>query len=518
MKILSAPQIRELDRYTIEHEPIASINLMERAAGVFTRWFVRYFPDTLRPVVVFCGPGNNGGDGLAIARMLFQKHYDVQVFRCRIGTSVSEDFQTNLERLPAFGGVPVTELAEGASLPALPEKACLIDGIFGSGLNREVTGYWAELLTHLSGHRGPKIAIDIPSGMFADRPTDGVSFRADHTLSFETPKLAFFFPENQLRVGVWAAPSIGLSAARLQALETPYSLTTESTVRPLLHRRPEFAHKGLFGHALLIAGSRGMMGAAILASRACLRSGAGLLNVHVPGCGYAIMQISVPEAMASIDPHDYCFSQAPQTDRYAALGIGCGLGKGKAQEEALTDLLSKPNLPPLIIDADALNMLALRPDLLSRLPAGTILTPHPGEFDRLFGKHQSHWERIATARKQAADRQLHIVLKGGYTAVVHPDGACAFNDSGNPGMATAGSGDVLTGILTGLRAQGYSAVETTLIGVFLHGLAGDLAAQRLEHEALLAGDLIDHLGPAFHYLKHHANEENGRPYRGRHEC
>lgn len=500
MKILSADQIRELDAYTIIHEPILSVDLMERAAHAFVRWFIHRYPDTQRPVAVFCGVGNNGGDGLVTARLLHQHFYDVQVYWCKISAQTSEDFRHNLDRLPAHGAVPVNVLNKEAPFPPLPSTAILIDAIFGSGLNRPVTGYWAQLLNYLNGLPNLRVAIDIPSGLFADSPSTGVSFHAHRTLSFEVPKLAFFFPENNQSVGDWEVVSIGLDSGFLAQLTTPFYYLEEDMVCDLVHLRHKFDHKGTYGHALLIMGSQGTIGAAVLAARACLRSGAGLVTVHAPKCGYEILQISVPEAMVSIDRHLFQLSEIPALDRYSAIGVGCGLGQKKTTQEALVALL-KDCRQPLVIDADALNLLAQLDNGLDLIPPGSILTPHPKEFERLFGKTTDEFEQNERQRQQARQRGIYIILKRAHTSIACPDGNCYFNATGNPGMATGGSGDVLTGVLTALLAQGYSPRDACLLGVYVHGLAGDLAAAELEHEGLIAGDIVRFLGKAFRQIK-----------------
>ena len=499
MKILLSHQIREADQYTIRQEPVASIDLMERAASTFAEWFERRFPDTSTEVVIACGTGNNGGDGLAIARLLYHRFYPVRVLLLQIGETLSPDCQVNLERLPPREAVPVTVLADGDSLPALPKKAILVDAMFGSGLNRPVEGYWAMCIEALSNHPGVKISVDLPSGLFADAHSTGAVFRADFTCTFELPKLAFFMPENGPSTGEWEAVPIGLDQSFLNQAETPYLYTCKEDVQPLLKHRNRFAHKGHFGHALLFCGSYGMMGAAILSSRACLRSGVGLLTVHTPRCGYSILQSSVPEAMSNPDRHELHWTENPSLQGFDAVGVGCGIGRQPATLEALRDLL-KHVRQPLVLDADALNLLASS-DLLPLTPKGSILTPHPKEFERLFGPSSNDFERLALLREKAKALGCVLVLKGAYTAVCSPEGEVWFNGSGNPGMATAGSGDVLTGMLTGLLAQGYSAWEAARLGVFLHGLAGDLAAEKLGHNALLAGDLVDCLGHAFQHLK-----------------
>jgi hydroxyethylthiazole kinase-like uncharacterized protein yjeF len=496
MKILSARQVRELDAYTITHEPIASIDLMERASRLFTDWFLRQFSNIDAPIAVFCGPGNNGGDGLAIARLLHRSFYNVTVCRCAIGSDTSADFQSNWRRLP---DLTRKVLNQGDPFPTLPAHTLIIDAIFGSGLNRPVTGYWAGLIEYLNGQDATIVSVDIPSGLMADAPTTSACIHANFTFSFEIPKLAFLFPENQDAVGNWTSASIGLSKSFIETAETPFHYIEKNDVMCLLHHRHKHDHKGAFGHALLVAGSYGKVGAAILAARACLRSGAGLVTVHAPRCAYEIMQMSVPEAMMSVDPHRYYLSEVPELKPYKAVGLGCGLDQRRSTVDALWQLLEQYRRP-LVIDADALNILAKSPERLSLVPPNSILTPHPGEFERLFGPSANSFERNALQRQKAQELGVFIILKGAYTCIACPDGTCYFNSTGNPGMATGGSGDALTGLLTGLLAQSYSPFETALLGVFTHGLAGDLAAEKLGHEALIATDIIDHIGVAFRML------------------
>jgi NAD(P)H-hydrate epimerase len=502
MKILSASQIRELDAFTIQHEPIVSIDLMERAASAFCHWFTSKFPDRNRKIHIFCGPGNNGGDGLAIARILGKDFYDPNVYLIQISPNLSADAAENLRRLNQFEGArKVIQIAEGEVFPAVEEGSIVIDAIFGSGLNKPLPPYLAGHISDLNQQPVTKIAVDIPSGLFADQPTEGISFHADWTFSFEMPKRAFFYPENQHRVGEWVIGSIGLHPGFLEKANTPFIVLDEKMVRPLLHVRHRYDHKGIFGHALIVAGSYGKIGAAVLAARSCLRSGAGLVTVHAPKCGYEILQISIPEAMVSVDEHQFavtCFHE--NLNKYKAVGIGCGIGTNEMTACALKEILEQLAVP-VVLDADALNLLAGHPDFFRLLPKQSILTPHLREFERMFGPSANDFERNDLQLQKAKELGVFILLKGANTAIATPDGQCFFNTTGNPGMATGGSGDVLTGILTGLLAQGYSPLDACRLGVYLHGLAGDFAMKDLQQEALLAGDITEHLGKAFKHLK-----------------
>ncbi|MEM6319381.1 MAG: NAD(P)H-hydrate dehydratase [Bacteroidota bacterium] len=496
MKILSPSQVRALDQYTIENEPIKSIDLMERASSAFVKWFIKQFPDTEKcPIKVFCGPRNNGGDGLAIARLLNRKYYGVTVYVCQISSNQSPDFKKNLKRLPSRRGVPVIELRDGSELPTFEKKAILIDAIFGSGLSRPVTGYWATLLEYLNQQKNTKVAVDIPSGLFAEKPTTSTSILADYTLSFELPKLAFLLPENQDRVGKVFIQPIGLHPTFIRQEKTDKLLITKPMVASFFKKRAKFSHKGTFGHALLWMGSKGKIGAAVLATKACLRSGAGLTTVYAPECGYNILQISCPEAMTLMDKDTDFLTNIPDLTSYKAIGLGCGIGQTAATEKALFKLIQTATIP-LVVDADALNLLAKAPEALSNLPANSILTPHPKEFERLFGKADNDFDRLVLLKKQATQLNCIIVLKGANTCIAMPNGNLYFNSTGNPGMAAGGSGDVLTGILTGLLAQGYSPKEAAILGVYLHGVAGDKAAEVSGQAALIAGDLVTYLGKA----------------------
>lgn len=500
MKILSAEQIRALDAYTIKNEPIASIDLMERASLVFTEWFTKHYPDEDRPVWIFCGIGNNGGDGLAVARLLHQRFYNVKVVWCKISPKTSPDFQSNLERLPKRGAVPIIELSKGELFPSIPKDALIIDAIFGSGLNRPVEGYWAELIKHLNLSENPIVAIDIPSGLFADKHTNGISIQAERTLSFQLPKLAFLFPENHHSVGLWEYRAIGLNLKFIQQTETSYYYLDKKLAKTYLKKRNKYDHKGTYGHALLIMGSYGKVGAALLATKACLRSGTGLVTVHAPSCAFEILQGMAPEAMLSVDPDEKHSTTLPDLKPYRAIGIGCGIDREPSTGKVLFQLLQKSTVP-LVLDADALNLLAENREWYQYIPTGSILTPHPKEFERLFGSTHDHFERNALQREKAQELSIYLILKGAHTCIATPEGTCFFNSTGNPGLGTGGSGDVLTGLISGLLAQSYSPLEACILGVFLHGLAGDLAVEHFSQEALIAGDIPQFLGKAFRNLQ-----------------
>lgn len=492
MKILSAKQIRELDAYTIAQTPIDSIDLMERACRAFVNWFIGKFGyDDHIGIVV--GTGNNGGDGLGIARMLREHGYQTTCWIIKSSMPVSQDFSTNLERAQR-AGVTVYEVTE-AHDGLLASWGVLIDALFGSGLSRPAHGLYAWAIDEMNRTDAVRIAVDIPSGLMADGPSSGPIVKADYTVTFQLPKLAFLLPGNASYVGEWVLADIGLNKEFIKNTSSPFYFTREKSVRRLVKRRGRFDHKGTYGHALIIAGSLGKIGAAVLASRAALRAGVGLLSAHVPRVGNNILQSTVPEAMVSLDRHEEMFSSPPSLESYSAVGIGPGLGRSSETGQALEFVLTHYQRP-LVIDADALNILSERKELLKLLPKGSILTPHPKEFERLAGGSSDDFDRLRKLQQLASQRQCIVVLKGAYTAVADTDGRVWFNSTGNPGMATGGTGDVLTGIITGLLAQGYSPIDAARFGVFVHGLAGDLAAAEVGMQAMIASDIIAFLPAA----------------------
>jgi len=495
MKILTTQQIRDLDAYTIANEPVASIDLMERACTAFTTWFT----DTFSPankVGVVCGTGNNGGDGLGITRLLKERGYNVQVWIIN-GSKATGDFNANRSRLPRT--VPVKELS------SVPEKEfqsveILIDALFGSGLTRPPQGLYAEVIQAINNAPAQRVAVDIPSGLMADKPSQEPVVRAHYTLSFQLPKLAFMFPQYHAFTGQWILADIGLSKDFIRTAETPYCYVGTKQAKKIVKPRSKFDHKGTFGHALIVSGSYGKIGAAVLASRAALRAGVGLLTTYVPRCGYTVLQTAVPEAMAQPATHDTILTDCPPgLDSYNALGIGPGIGQAKETATALGEILERFG-KPTVIDADALNILAGNSAMLHLVPQGSILTPHPKEFERLVGKWTSDFDRLEKQRQLAARLKSVVVLKGANTSIATPGGKVFFNSTGNPGMATGGTGDVLTGILTGLLAQHYSPENAAVLGVFLHGLAGDHAAYEKGMNSLVASDLPEFLPGAYRQI------------------
>jgi len=498
MKIFTTKQIAGIDRYTIENEPVADIDLMERASLQVTGWIIEKF-QAGQKFVFFVGPGNNGGDALAVARQLAEKGYSCEVFLPGFGKGFKGSPAINLSRLENQAKVKVQEIAAIGQFPAPAPGDIIVDGLFGSGLTRPLEGFPAEIVRQINRLPNLKIAIDIPSGLMGEDNSANIPeniLQADFTLTFQFPKISFFFPENEKFTGQWDVLPIGLHVLGIEKTPSDFYFLGLETVKSFFPKRPKFSHKGTFGHALLIAGSFGKMGAAVLASEACLRSGAGLLTAHVPRLGYNVIQTAVPEAMADVDRHDAFFTEFPALENYSAVAVGPGLGKKTNTQRALLRLLDESQ-KPLVIDADALNIISENQSWIEKLPENSILTPHPGEFKRLAGESENSYRRLLRQCEFASQFKVIVVLKGAYTSIALPDGRLFFNSTGNPGMATAGSGDSLTGMILGFLAQGLEPWQSALAGVYLHGLAGDLAAAKKSEKALTAGDIISSFGDVF---------------------
>lgn len=501
MKVLSSAQLREADQFTLQNEPISSIDLMERASNACVNKLLELFPNN-SIYSIYCGTGNNGGDGLAIARILSNHGYSVSVAVIQFSPELSNDNALNLERLKNMG-IAVQQVNSAEQLEPVISNTIILDALVGTGLSRPLTGLLLDTVTFLNKQECSRVAIDIPSGMFCDldceNNLEGI-FKADFTLSFEVPKLNFLLPSLYPFVGRWILLDIGLNKAFIEEMNSPYFLTDLDLISKIIKTRSPFAHKGSFGHGLIIAGSYGKMGAAVLASKACLKAGAGLVSVFIPSCGYDILQSTVPEVMVHCSTSVKELSESLDYTPYTAIGVGPGIGQSKATKRMLETLLTKVS-SPMVIDADALNLLGEHKDLLQQIPKNAIVTPHLKEFERVFGTSDSCFERLQRQREVSMKNKLYILLKGKNTSISCPDGSVFFNNTGNPGMATAGSGDVLTGIITGLLCQGYTPKDSAVLGCYIHGLSGDITLQSSSEEALVASDLFNNLGAAFRLVK-----------------
>ncbi len=503
IKIFTGPDLAELDRRTIQYDAVSQIDLVERAAQVFVFEFKRQYP-LHRPVYIFAGPGNNGADALAIARRLIEDNYNVKTFLFNPNGKLSEACRYNRQQLADMYSAGLSEIIDRFEKPSFDPSGVIIDGLFGTGLNRPLEGGFKAVVSLINNSQLEVVAVDIPSGLNDydnERNDKDAIVKANYTYSFEQPKLAFFFKENACFVGQWIILQIALSLKAKQELTADFYYNTDEDMAHALKPRQRFSSKRDYGHALIVAGSRGRMGAACLAAKACIRSGVGLLTTHVPQSGELALLNHVPESMLSLDINNsFCTEVHFKNYRYEAVGVGPGLGMDSSTQELVSKLL-KGTLGPLVIDADALNIIAQNPSWKEILPIYSILTPHMAEMDRLTSESYNDFERLKKARLFARRHSVYVVLKGAYTAICMPSGAVIFNNTGNQGMATAGSGDVLLGIITGLLASGYNPGEASIMGAYIHGLSGDISVGRSSQEALIASDIVDNLGFAFMQLR-----------------
>jgi len=502
MKVLTTEQIREADQYTITHEPIRSADLMERAANALMAWLLTRFHGA-HPFRIYAGFGNNGGDGIAIARLLAENGRRVYLHVLFSAKGYSADAQENLNRLDRNALWEFSYLKTADDLPPSAQDEIIIDALFGSGLTREPDELAASVIDHINSQPAKVVAVDIPSGLFGeDNRTNTLrhAVKAHMTLTLQVPKLCMFFPEYQRFTGEWYVVPIGLHPDFFSQVPAGLHYISGADCKSWVHVRNKYDHKGTFGHCLIIAGSKGKAGAAVLSARAALRTGCGLATLMVPDQCLPVVQTAVPEAMGIADHHPEIWTTVPDMAPFSATGIGPGLGTAPETAMAFEKLIAVAD-KPMVLDADALNLISRNPGLMTRLPKNCILTPHPGEFRRLFGNQPDHFSMFEKLKEVSATFGQVVVLKGAHTMVAGPDGSVWFNTTGNPGMATAGSGDVLTGIITSLLAQGYDPFTAARAGVFIHGLAGDIAANIKGQESLVAGDITEHIGQAFIRIK-----------------
>lgn len=498
MKLLTADQIRACDAFTIQTEQMHAIDLMERAAVQCAEWLMQHFPkDAL--FVILCGVGNNGGDGLAITRILHRNGYGVKAFLLQFSKELSKDCHTNLQRLERMDSGLVTRVPQDTFITDIPSHLIIIDAILGSGLNRPPEGWLSLFIQHINQLPNTKIAIDIPSGLPADNIPEVQSsvIKAAHTLSFQFYKRSFLHEEGGVYTGKVHLLDIGLSTSFIEASPTHYYTLDIEKLKSIYQPRTPFSHKGTYGTAVIAAGSYGMMGAAVLSARAAGRAGAGKVKGIIPGAGYEVFQCTVPEAMCVANGANHLIEITAEDED--AVGIGPGLGIQQDTARALEDFLDRRKTP-VVLDADALNILSNKKELLHKIPAGSILTPHPKEFKRLFGDTPNSMLQVEHARTQAMRYNFFIVLKNHYTTIVTPDGECWYNLSGTAALATGGSGDVLTGIITALLAQNYEPEGAALLGVYLHGRAGKMASEQSSIESVIANDISEYIGAAFREL------------------
>ncbi len=497
MKILSAKQIYKADQATIKNLNILSIDLMEQAAGVCTDWINHFLKNSKNTVHIFCGVGNNGGDGFVIARKLLLLKYNVKTYIVNFSKHKSNDFLINFERLIKLGHKPIDLTSNDYNFD-ISDSEIIIDAIFGIGLTRSPQGFIKQVIQNINATKARIIAIDFPSGLAAGNVGSSNTetkfdkeaiIKANSTLTFQNPKLAFLLPENEVFYGDWHLLNIGLDQDFIKSIETDYFLITKNEIKKIYKPRLKFSHKGTYGHSLLIGGSFGKIGAVVLASKAALKIGSGLVSAYVPKCGYQILQTTIPEVMTEVDDEKelqfFNFKTNPNV-----IGIGMGLGTGSKTITGFFNFL-KDNVKPLIIDADGLNILSKNKELLKLLPKETVLTPHPKEFERLVGKWENDYEKLEKLIEFSKKYSCIVVLKGANTVMAYQQ-KLYFNITGNPALATAGTGDVLSGMITGLIAQGYKPLDAAIFAVYVHGRAADIALQNnFTMETFIASDIFD---------------------------
>lgn len=498
MKIFQTHQIREIDSITIQEEPIESFQLMKRASRCFFEKLLPYL-NSNDHIAIVAGSGNNGGDALVIANLLNTIGQSISIYLVNPKNQLSNDCQKAYTELSRNCTIHTVQTAEEISFE---NTSIIIDGLFGSGLNRPLEGTYRSIVDKINQSGCKVFSIDIPSGLFGEDNTVNQHehiVNATYTFTFQTPKPCFFFAENEKHLGKWEVLDIHLHPKAIDNTQTPYYLTEEEEVKKMAHVRGKFSHKGTFGHALLISGSYGMMGASILATKAALRTGCGLVTTHIPQKGYEIMQISVPEAIVSLDKSETHFTGTPDLNKYNVIGIGPGLGTNEESMDAFHQTLLNYQ-HPMVIDADALNLLGKDTSWWEKIPQGSILTPHPKEFERICGEKTTAYQSWVKQIELSQRYKVIIVLKGAYSSISLPDGSLHINPTGNSGMATAGSGDTLTGIITSLLAQSYKPEEAAILGTWLHGKAGDLALMKNSEESLIASDIIQEIGNGYKSL------------------
>lgn len=493
MKILTAENIRLADEFTIKNEPISSILLMERASSACANWIVENCKKHTK-FAVFCGNGNNGGDGFAIARLLYLKGFDVHVFIDSSNEKFSNDAEINYKRLKEFSGISIDDFKEINNIQF--NQTVIIDALFGTGLSRKLDGIYVELIDTLNKLNQVKISVDVPSGLFSDKilEENQTVFKADYTLSFQFWKRSFLHPETGKFAGKVVILDIDLSEEFIEKTTTDYFVIDDTIVHEIFQLRNDFAHKGTYGKSVIVGGSYGKIGAAVLATKSALKTGSGLTFVLAPNCGYEILQTTCPEAMF-ISAGEKMIEEIEIQDN-TVYGIGPGLGTDSLTEKALLKFLEQSS-EPLLLDADALNIISKNKNSVNLIPKNSIITPHPKEFERLFGSTENSFDRLELGRTKAKELQIFIVLKDHHTQIITPEGNVFYNITGNSGLAKGGSGDVLTGIITSLLAQNYSPQNACILGVWLHGKAADFAASKFSKEAMLPTNVIDELGNVF---------------------
>lgn len=493
MKIFSTQQIRDIDSKTIAYDKISSLQLMKKAAKAFFDWFVNQNYDETKPIAVVCGTGNNGGDGLVVARLLLKSGYRVRVWILEYSEKYAKDCARNIQ-VAQEEKILIHKIISEKDIPDFSNSALIIDAIFGTGLTREIEGFPRTCIQRMNESEKPIISIDVPSGMFLDKKTT-FAVQASETVTLEIPKLALFLPENHQFAGNVSLVPIGLNKKAISETGTNQFYIEKEDIKKIIKPLSKFAHKGTFGHALIIGGSLGKSGSVCLASKAALKSGCGLVTAYIPQCGKQVIESNLPEAMFIVDNSENHISNITFELKPDAIGVGVGLGKHPETKETFYHFLQK-NTFPLVVDADGINLLSENKDWLKLLPPQTILTPHPKELSRLIGDWNDDFEKIEKTKTLSAKYRLIVVIKGAYTMTVSGE-QLYLNSSGTPALATAGSGDVLTGMITSLLAQGYLPIEAVRAAIYLHGSTADITRQKIHPRSFIASDIIENIGNAY---------------------
>ncbi len=491
MYILNSTQIAKADKATIANNDISSIDLMEHAATLCFQWLHARLKEQQAKIHVFCGTGNNGGDGLVIAHHLHQHGYNIDCYVVNFSEKRSHEFLTNYNRLKKNGKWPAIINTED-DFPNITDKDTVIDAIFGNGLTRKPAGFTKKLIEYINSTQAFTLAIDLPSGLFSNKSVSDTTsvIKANHILTFQCPKLAFLIPENKAFVNTWEVLNIGLDENFIQSLKPTTQYITKNDILPLYKPRKKWSHKGSYGHSLIIGGSFGKIGAVTLATKAALKIGSGLVSSYLPKCGYTIIQTSIPEAMTEVDD-DKALKYFNFKTNPTAIGIGPGMGTLEKTAIGFEKFI-KENKIPLVIDADAINLISKNKALLRYLPKNTVLTPHPKELERLIGSWKNDYEKLILASQFVKKQSLILVIKDAHTCIIDNKNTYV-NSTGNPALATGGTGDVLTGIITGLIAQGYKPINAAIFGVYIQGKTADIACKEIGYEAFTASSIFDYL-------------------------
>jgi len=494
MKILSPAEIKAADLATINLHEATYLDLMEHAGTRCFNWLDSLLHRNPLKIHVFCGVGNNGGDGLVMARHLINSGYNVTCYIVNFSDKRTDEFLENYNRLKDEGNWPLV-IKQEQDFPELLDGEIVIDAIFGIGLNKGPKGFTKKLIQHINSVDVFRFSVDIPSGLFAEKSVKDANavIKASYVVTFETPKLAFLLPENEPFVMDFEIIGIGLDDAFIDNLPSKHFFILKDDVIPMYKPRKRFSHKGTFGHSLIIGGSLGKMGAVNFAVNGALKIGSGLVTAYIPKCGYSILQTAIPEAMVEIDAPEKLEFFNPKTDP-TVIGIGIGMGTDEKTIKGFGKFLKSTQVP-MVIDADALNCLALQPLLLKEIPPKSVLTPHPKELLRLLGETTSDYDQLEKAKAFSEKYDVILVLKGAYSKIIYKD-QLYVNSTGNPALATGGSGDVLTGMITGLIAQGYTSINAAIFAVYLHGSTADLAIGNMVMESFTATTIVDFIGEA----------------------